>query len=244
MFRRTFHKLLVSVLAWGTAVTVFAATEPVKREFDPQKIEEYKKRSEYQYGERVTFPFLEWLERVGERIKRWVDEYFDFDMPSGIGFTAGDLVIYIVAALAVAAVVYLLFKGSFSWLFSRRRFRKKKEEPEYSVYEENIHSINFTDEIEQAIQTRNYRKATRLFYLKSLKLLSDAGHIQWQINKTNTDYRREIASKAIREEFDYLSLAYDYVWYGEFEPSEETFLETFDRFRKFNHRFNPEPAQP
>lgn len=243
MPRRPLYTVLSATAFMASAGSVYAATEPVLREFDPKKIEEYKNRSEYQYGERLTFPFLDWLQRLGERIRRWLSEYFDFDLPSGAGLSTGDVLIYIVAGLAVAGIVYLIFRGNFSWLFSGRRFRKKQEDPEYSVYEENIHAINFADEIEQAVQTKNYRKATRLFYLKSLKLLSDGGHIQWQINKTNTDYRREISSKAMREEFDYLSLAYDYVWYGDFEPSEDVFLETFDRFRRFNNRFNPETAQ-
>lgn len=219
-----------------------AAEEPVLRDFDPQKIEEYRNRSEYDYGERLQFTFWDWLERLGERISRLLREYFNFKFPEA-GIDQGDVILFIVAALAVAGIVFLIFKGKFGWLFSGRKFKTGKE-PEYSVYEENIHDINFGDEIEQAVQSKNYRKAIRLFYLKSLKLLSDAGHIQWQINKTNTDYRREISHKDLREEFDFLSLAFEYVWYGEFEPTEETFLETFDKFRSFNNRFTPETAQP
>lgn len=240
--RRSLRHTLLFLSAGLSAGIARAAEEPVLRDFDPQKIEEYRNRSEYDYGERLQFTFWDWLERLGERISRLLREYFNFKFPEA-GIDQGDVILFIVAALAVAGIVFLIFKGKFGWLFSGRKFKTRKE-PEYSVYEENIHDINFGDEIEQAVQSKNYRKAIRLFYLKSLKLLSDAGHIQWQINKTNTDYRREISHKALREEFDFLSLAFEYVWYGEFEPTEETFLETFDKFRSFNNRFTPETAQP
>ena len=247
MPRRPLH-IVLSACALLGAGSVYAAAEPVAvREFDAQKLEEYRQRSEYQYGESISFSFMEWWQRIAEKIARWLMEHLNLDIPiptGADGLLFGRIVLWTVALLAAAFIVYLLFRGNWAWLFSGRRFRKKEEEKDYTVYDEDIHGINFTDEIDQAVQSKNYRKATRLFYLKSLKLLSDAGNIRWQINKTNTDYRREISSKVLREEFDYLSLAYEYVWYGEFEPTEETFLETFDRFRTFNNHFKPETATP
>ena len=233
--KRRLPLLLLSIS--GTARFALAATEPVLREFDPEKLEAYKKDSAYRYEERIDFPFTEWMKRIGEMIDRWLKGLLNFDIPGGRA-TSGDILLWVLAALAVVAIVDIGFKGNWSWLFSGKNYRKP--EKEYSVYTEDIHGINFTDEIEAAVQQKNYRKATRLFYLKSLKLLSDAGHIRWQINKTNTDYRREISSRAMRDDFDYLSMAFDYVWYGEFEPTEETFLETFGKFRSFNSRFQQE----
>lgn len=242
MKRRLPHISLSLAAVWLHG-TVYAVADTTVRNFDPQKIEEYKKRDEYHYDERVTFTVLDWLQRLADKLARWFERQFDFvEVPSVGGFPLGDIIVWVLALVAVGFIVFIIFRGKWGWLFGGKKFRKREEE--YSVYVENIHNINFTDEIEAAVQGKNYRKATRLFYLKSLKLLSDAGYIQWQINKTNTDYRREISSKAIRDEFDYLSLAFEYVWYGEFEPTEETFLETFDKFRSFNNRFKTDAVEP
>jgi len=242
MNRRLCHISLLAVAVWLHGA-VYAAADTTVRNFDPQKIEDYKNRSEYKYDERVSFPVLEWMQRLMEKLARWFERQFDFvEIPTVAGFPLGDIIVWVLAIVAVGFIVFIIFRGRWGWLFGGKKFRKKEDE--YSVYAENIHNINFTDEIEAAVQGKNYRKATRLFYLKSLKLLSDAGYIQWHIDKTNTDYRREISSKAIRDEFDYLSLAFEYVWYGEFEPTEETFLQTFDKFRSFNSRFKTDAVEP
>jgi len=239
--KKTRQHILFSLLSMGLAMQSYAASEPVRREFDPQKIEEYKNRSEYRYAERITFPFVEWLQGLLTKIAKWIDGWIDFGEIEG-GEHIGNFIIWIMAAIVVAAIIFIIFKGNWTWLFKGKKF-KKAGEKDYSVYDEDIHNINFTDEIEASVNAKNYRKATRLFYLKSLKLLSDAGHIQWQINKTNTDYRREIKSLGMREEFDYLSTTFEYVWYGEFEPTEDRFLETFDKFRRFNSRFTTQNAE-
>lgn len=212
------------------------ATEPVHREFKQQTIDKYKNDSDYDYIENFRFSVSEWLLKILDKISKWLSgKIGPTTMPDGNPLPAMQLFLYIVAAIAVAAVIYLIFKGNWSVIFSGKKIKKKEEE--YSVYDEDIHTINFNDEIETAVQQKNYRKATRLFYLKSLKLMADAGVIDWKLNKTNTDYRWEIKDKSMRAEFDYLSTSFDYVWYGEFEPTEEVFLQTFDKFRSFNKRF-------
>lgn len=229
--------IILSILSLFMTVYSYAQ-EPAHREFDAEKIKKYKDQSDYQYGEKVRVSIWEWINKMLEKLARFLDNTSgEVETPSssGSGFGFENIIVWGLAILAVAAILYIIFRGNWSWLFSGEKFKKKEDE--YSVYEEDIHNINFTDEIELAVQDKNYRKATRLFYLKSLKLLSDAGYIDWKINKTNTDYRREIKDKTIRDEFDFLSFTFEYVWYGEFEPTSETFLQNFERFRQFNKRF-------
>lgn len=234
--RNRLRYVLLGVLSVGMTWISYAASEPVHREFDPEHIERYKNNPDYDYGNKPRFSLIEWLSDLMDSISRWFERKTDFsDMRQGVDYGKG--ILWVVAILAVVAIIYIIFRGKWGWVFSGKKFKKKKEE--YSIYEENIHTINFTDEIELAVQQKNYRKATRLFYLKSLKLLSDSGEIDWKLNKTNTDYKWEIKDKLTRSEFEYLSTMFEYIWYGEFEPTEETFLQTFEKFRSFNNRFQP-----
>lgn len=221
-----------------SAMSVFGQAVAHRR-FDNEKLEKYKNSSDYQYGEKFRFSFPDWLNEMLEKIIRFLEDLFHIDALDQPGVSKGfPIILWTVAILAVVGLLYIIFRGKWTWLFSGKKYTKQEKEQEYSVYDEDIHSIDFTDEIELAIQQRNYRKATRLFYLRSLKLLSDADEIEWKINKTNTEYSREIKNKQRRADFDSLSLRFEYIWYGEFEVSEETYMDTFEKFRRFNQQFN------
>jgi len=104
---------------------------------------------------------------------------------------------------------------------------------QYEAIEENIHEMNFNQLIQGAIDQQMYRKAVRLYYLKTLKALSDKEIIQWQINKTNGDYRAEIQSTKYAQSFEEITFLFDYVWYGEFAINETVFKNTQDKFQTF-----------
>ena len=82
---------------------------------------------------------------------------------------------------------------------------------------------NFKTLINKALEKNNYRLAIRYHYLQVLKHLSKKGQIEWDTEKTNYDYYREIKDEKTREEFQYISYIYDYCWYGEFEISNEDY---------------------
>ena len=86
----------------------------------------------------------------------------------------------------------------------------------YSVYEEDIGSTDFPGEIETAVAQANYRKAIRLLYLYSLRILSDKKYIEWQPSKTNYDYVNELRNEVSRNQFQGILYYFEYVWYGDF----------------------------
>jgi hypothetical protein len=60
--------------------------------------------------------------------------------------------------------------------------------------------------------------------------MSDKNIIEWDIEKTNSDYSYEIKNEKLKEDFNYLSYLYNYIWYGEFELTEDTFNKTKKSF--------------
>jgi hypothetical protein len=50
-----------------------------------------------------------------------------------------------------------------------------------------------------------------------LKHLREKKLIDYQFQKTNSDYKSEITQDLIKADFTYLSRLYEFVWYGDFE---------------------------
>ncbi|HKG69709.1 MAG TPA: hypothetical protein VKA92_12630, partial [Segetibacter sp.] len=83
---------------------------------------------------------------------------------------------------------------------------------------------------------RNFRLATRLLYLQSLKILSDKGYIQWQLNKSNNDYIREVTGKPWHSLFKKLTYSFEYTWYGEMNLANDEFQNLQVQFQQFNNQ--------
>jgi hypothetical protein len=66
-----------------------------------------------------------------------------------------------------------------------------------------------------------------------LKSLSEAEIIDYDVEKTNSDYFLEIAKETTKKEFSYTSYLYNYIWYGEFNIDEIQFKKAKDAFTQF-----------
>jgi hypothetical protein len=138
----------------------------------------------------------------------------------------------ILILLAIVVVTYFVVKVTGmdqNGLFGRSTKGLKN----YELSQTDIHHISFDNEIKKAIGSGNYRLAIRLQYLQALKNLSDNGHIEWRINKTNTDYVVETNGKPFNNVFATLTSNFEYAWYGEKRVSKEQFLELQNEFQQF-----------
>lgn len=138
----------------------------------------------------------------------------------------------VLAIIIILIVVYFIVKMIINkeggWIFSRS---SKKINVTENV-EENIHTIDFKTIVSEAVQGKNFRVAIRYYYLWLLKSLSDKEIIEWDIEKTNSDYLYEINDVALQKDFRFLSYVYEYSWYGEFELTEEDFYKAQNAFLK------------
>ena len=114
----------------------------------------------------------------------------------------------------------------------------KNDQLDYLLEEDNIYAINFNEAIQSAINERNFRVATRLLYLQSLRKLADADFINWRINKTNDVYLHELSSATLRESFGFLTRAYEYAWYGAMPLDEVLFKDIHEQFLTFNNKIS------
>ena len=69
--------------------------------------------------------------------------------------------------------------------------------------------------IKQAIADKNFRLATRLYYMKTIKELSLKELVSWKKDKTNFDYIVELRNWSYQDNFKAVTAKYERIWYGE-----------------------------
>lgn len=149
--------------------------------------------------------------------------------------TVGNFMILLCIIAVVGGLVYLFVTGKF-----KRVFQPKPVEMSFDFKEvtENIEEMNIDRLIEEARKKGDYRLATRWWYLKILKKLTMENLISWKPYKTNFDYYRELQNTTYISGFKEASHVYEYVWYGQFDVTEDTYNKytpQLDAFEKSIH---------
>ncbi|TYZ08698.1 DUF4129 domain-containing protein [Hymenobacter lutimineralis] len=222
--RRAIYLVLVVVgigLASGAsadAVASPAAVAQPARALGPSKVQfrhpsnktlrEFRTQREFRYVE-VRSELSAW-DIFWMRFWRWLGELLSTD--------AGRLVwkygIYTLLVVALIFVVLKLLDVDVTRAFGRAA---RVAPLAYDADVENIHALNFAEQIAAAEAAGNYRLAVRLGYLHILKDLTDRGLIRWQPEKTNHDYLFELPDGPLPAAFQDLTRQFEYVWYGEHE---------------------------
>lgn len=131
------------------------------------------------------------------------------------------LVYVLIAVFAIYFLIRLLGNETASAVIGRSSNNKSQ----VTIQNTHIEEIDLDSMIREQMDQGNYRGAIRYMYLNSLKKLSTAGKIDWDYQKTNADYLREIKDSELKEQFKDISYLYDHIWYGEFILDEKKFNE-------------------
>lgn len=198
------------------------------RTFDQKNIDAYKNNATYNYIH-IHNDELNFFEKLRNKFIAWLldREVLDSEIP--------DYAIYLYYILAFAFGAILLF---LIYKLGYINFFQKEDKEDDDILLEEIDKNTDEDTIDALIQNaksnHEYRLATRLFYLKSLKKLSDNTLIDWRKGKTNADYVTELKSTNLKQEFQQLTSVFEYVWYGEFEVEDaDAFTEIETKFEDF-----------
>ncbi|WP_160713533.1 hypothetical protein [Chitinophaga solisilvae] len=142
---------------------------------------------------------------------------------------------YLVVTLVVVgvgALVYLFMKNNGLSIFKKPKLLEGLDE----IPEESLQSAaEFEEKIKAAIQEKNIRQAVRWWYLYTLFQLAGKQLIIQAKDKTNNDYLRSMRETPYYKTFSTLTMDYEYIWYGGFEVSEDSFREINQQFRDFNN---------
>ncbi|MFT3824124.1 MAG: DUF4129 domain-containing protein [Chitinophagaceae bacterium] len=122
-------------------------------------------------------------------------------------------------------------------LYFNRSSRKLKADTGDEIAD--IHEPDLDEALRQAIADKNHRLAVRNLYLKTLRALDEKGWIHYHAQTTNNEYLLQVTPHGHTGEFRFLTYAYDYVWYGGFELTDEQFSVVHDHFLRFFKVLNP-----
>ncbi len=197
------------------------------RSFGPEKIKAYNDDKDFQYNRYKEPPKSLW-----ERFWEWFWNKIESMLSTEGGSAAFKTVLILVSVLILGFFIYKLTGMSKAGLFKRNA----GDVSGYSITDEDIHSINFDQAIDQAIQTNNYRLAVRLLYLQSLKKLADKNLINWQLNKTNIAYMLELQGSNYQYTFNNLTFQFENNWYGDMPIDETEFKAVHEQFKQFNRQ--------
>lgn len=210
--------------------TYFAPSDTVhieKKSFSSETLRELKQDPALDYKELPTV-----AESLWDRILRWIAEFINSFFEAAYTTDWGRFFLYIgLVALIVVLVMTVLKVNAFRMLYSRTGSPQKLE-----ALDENIHEMDFEKLIQESINRQDFRRAIRLLFLYSLKLLADRHLILWQLGKTNHDYVGELQQTDLRRGLNELSFYFDYAWYGNFQVNRETFDKVQSAFRDFKSK--------
>lgn len=186
-----------------------------KRNFGAEEIERLQSDSDLNYKQPPTV-----VETLWDRFKQWLGWLFASLFEAASTTDAGMLLIYVIAAVIIIVVIMMLLKVNAFKVFYSGADQAKQN---YSVFHENIHEMDFDKLIQEAVEKKQLRHATRLVFLYALKILSDKHLIDFNPGKTNHDYVEELSSPELKTGLNELSFYFDYAWYGNFSITESQF---------------------
>lgn len=144
--------------------------------------------------------------------------------------------------------IYILLGSFLLWAFYKiiisnnlfLFYSKNKKLKDESVEEEiQLEEATLDERIAKLIAERNYRPAIRYLYIKVLQQLNEKGWITYHAQATNFDYIRQMSNNKLAPDFRFLTQVYEYVWYGEFDLTDEHFTIAHNRFNHFLNRSKP-----
>ena len=208
------------------SLVIITDTASIERVHFNENLKEKYNDNAFIYEEQT--PAQSIWDRLIEWLSQWLNRVFNVQ-DSQKAMTILDYTINTIAVILIGLVVVLIVKAILnkegSWIFGSKSDRNLIH---YDEIEKNLHLVDFEKLIKESIKAGEHRLSIRYYYMFLLKKMSEKQIIEWDVEKTNSDYSYEIKSVELKANFEYLSYLYNYMWYGEFDLT----LEDFEKAKK------------
>lgn len=225
--------------SYGNTTSIVSVVESDTLKIDDSKLEPRKfgDLKDTYYGEDFIYERSKENSGWWTRFKQWLNDLFRdwFDIKnSDEASSITDLMLKIGAIAIFLLVAFFIFKAVMNdegnWIFGKS---SDKNIIPITDIENNLSITDFEKLTNEAESKEEYRLAIRYYYLWLLKKLTNAEVIDYDVEKTNSDYYNEIVSEDIKTQFSYTSYLYNYIWYGEFEVSKLDFDKAKSAYTNF-----------
>ncbi|MEP6845039.1 MAG: DUF4129 domain-containing protein [Panacibacter sp.] len=206
---------------------VYDSSAVEARNFAQPSFDQYKSDPDFKYETEVVQTPSLW-----DRLWAWFWEKYADIMSTAAGRFTMKTIFCVVGIGGLAFFIYKITRMNRLSLFAANQ----QISTAYKVESEDIHAIPFDTAINEALMQGNYRLAVRLSYLQNLKLLADKELIDWRLNKTNTDYWREISTPALQQSFKSVTDIFEYAWYGSHTVDRQDYEMMKDELQQFKNQ--------
>lgn len=135
--------------------------------------------------------------------------------------SAGNTIAWIVIiTIFTAGVIYFLVSNRINILSRGSRYYSTDST---GAVEEDLLHLPHQELLQKAYAAKDYRLATRILFLQTLKLLSDKALISYQADFTNIHYLNQLRQTPYYPSFFTITRHYEYIWYGQFAIAEPAF---------------------
>ncbi|PWT76966.1 MAG: hypothetical protein C5B59_05210 [Bacteroidetes bacterium] len=154
---------------------------------------------------------------------RWADILFKW-----VGTRAFRIIFLILIVSVLAFAIFKIIAENRLYLFYSpfKKIAKTNVEDDAELTVDELEK-----KIAESMATNDYRNALRFMYLKLLKMAGEKGMLHLRMSDTNKDYLGQIKGHPLSQQFDFLTNAYEHVWYG-------GFLLKADQFQILQNRFD------
>lgn len=229
-----YNKLFLFLLFSLFSNWLIANELETKKPLDPGSafFEQFNNNEDFDYDRELNAkPNI--IENLATAISRWFGETLGFQNITSEIIRNSILYFFIFSAiLLVAIVIRQLVKTDYSKVASGKQVTPSNTQ----LNQEEIQDIDFDRIINEAVQRKQYRLALRYLYLSALNDLNEKGLIQWEKDKTNKAYVREMSAQTVSESFNWLTRNFEYYWYGEFPLENKRYEMIAERFSNFRNK--------
>lgn len=133
------------------------------------------------------------------------------------------LIAYVLVLVLVGLIIYMIF--------SNIQVDKRVEEKEIDYDEiEDLEDIDAVGLYKTALVDGDYKLAIRMHFIICLQKLSQKNEIEWEKEKTNRHYYREISSNQLSRAFRDIANVFERCWYA------DVTIELSD-FKRYDQKF-------
>jgi hypothetical protein len=137
---------------------------------------------------------------------------------------------FLVLGSFLAIMIWFLASSNISLFRKKNVAIKDVEEMDPG---ENIFTLDYGKELHKALAANDFRLAIRLWYLSTLRDLSEKEFITYKTGKTNSDYVAQLYNTPLYKKFSTLTRVFEYTWYGELALNHERYALLQKDFESF-----------
>ncbi len=180
----------------------------------------YRKYREKKNAERIK--------RLPKKKKKKRRQNNDIDMPNISPISPfWSSFILVIVIIGLAALIFFLFFNQ----IKDNKANKKVNLDIDSIIPTEIPKTELELLLEKALAKEDYREAIRIYFIFIIRGLITKGWIEWEKEKTNISYLREMNGNSYQSDFESTVSVYEIVWYGEREINKEEYNLLEPRFK-------------